>query len=338
MDDTQTRQTKPDRAAAPVRINSLSPSFGLYATEPVQRLRDKGWEVNTLPPDLSLDRASVMNFLQDCDAMVLGTVRVDREMMAALPRLKAIVMHGAGLDHIDLEGASQLGIAVCNSPGGNARAVAELTVGLMFSLARRIPWCDGLLKQGGWAMNMGMGLEGRTLGIVGLGRIGKELTRLAAGLGMRVAACGRTHDQEFTARHGVAWLSLPELLAAADFVSIHLPGSPQTAGLIGAAELALLRPGSCLLNLGRGGVVDEEALYQSLVQGHLAGAGLDVFAHEPVGESPLVQLPQVVATPHMGGFTLEAAARTGSLCAQNLEAVLEGRMPSHLVNRWSPSA
>ncbi len=323
-------------AARPMRICSLSPTFGIYTQEPARRLRDKGWEVITRPPEMSLDRESVLRFFADCDAAVPSMVKVDREMLAALPRLKVLSVHGAGVDHIDLEAASQRGVAVCNVPGGNARAVAELTLGLMLSLARRIPWCDRLVKDGGWTMNLGLELGGRTLGIVGLGRIGKELARLAGCLGMRVVAYGRTQDQEFTARHGVAWLPLPELLMTSDFVSVHLPRTAETKGLIGAAQLAMMRPGSYLLNLGRGGVVDEEALYQSLVQGHLAGAGLDVFTKEPLGESPLARLPQVVATPHMGGFTLEGAAEVSRVCALNLEAVLEGRMPPHLVNRWSP--
>lgn len=320
------------------RICSLSPSFGLYSAEPVQKLKDKGWEVVPRPPDMSLDRDSVLEFFRDCDGVVPGMVKMDRAMMEALPRLKVIAVHGAGVDHIDLEAASQLGKAVCNVPGGNARAVAELTLGLMLSLARRIPWADRLVKDGGWSTVMGCQLGGRTLGIVGLGQIGKELARLAGCMGMKLLAHGRTHDQEFTARHGIAWLPLDDLLAASDFVSLHLPGTPETMGLIRAPQLALMRPGSFLLNLGRGGVVDEEALLRSLELGHLAGAALDVFAREPLGESPLARLPQVISTPHMGGFTVESAAEVGRICAQNLAAVLEGQTPPHLVNRWSPPA
>jgi D-3-phosphoglycerate dehydrogenase len=242
------------------------------------------------------------------------------------------------VDHIDCKAAEELGIAVCNVPGGNARAVAELTLGLMLSLARRIPWADRLVKDGGWATVMGCQLGGRTMGIVGLGKIGKELARLAGCMGMKLMAHGRTQDREFTERHAVTWAPLNDLLAASDFVSLHLPGTPETMGLIRAPQLALMRPGSFLLNLGRGGVVDEDALLQSLEQGHLAGAALDVYAREPLGDSPLAKLPQVISTPHMGGFTVESAAEVGRICAQNLTAVLEGRMPPYLVNRWSPPA
>ncbi|MCB2191676.1 MAG: phosphoglycerate dehydrogenase [Deltaproteobacteria bacterium] len=320
----------------PLRICSLSPSFGLYSAEPVQWLKDKGWEVVPRPPDMSLERDSVMEFYQGCDGVVPGMVPLDREMMAALPNLKVVAVHGAGVDHIDLQGAEELGIAVCNVPGGNARAVAELALGLMLSLARRIPWADRLVKDGGWTTVMGCQLGGRTLGIVGLGKIGKELARLAGCLGMKLMAHGRTHEHEFTGRHNVAWVSLEELLAASDFVSLHLPGTPETMGMIRAPQLALMKPGAYLLNLGRGGVVDEEALYHGLEQGHLAGAALDVFSQEPLGESPLAKLPQVISTPHLGGFTVESAAEVGRICAQNLAAVLQGRMPPHLVNRWSP--
>jgi len=279
------------------RICSLSPSFGRYSAKPVQELKDKGWEVVPRPADMPLDRDSVMEFFRDCDGVVPGMVTVDREMLQALPRLKVIAVHGAGVDHIDYKAAEALGIAVCNVPGGNARAVAELTLGLMLALARRIPWADRLVKDGGWATVMGSQLGGRTLGIVGLGQIGKELARLAGCMGMKLMAHGRTHDHEFTARYAVAWAPLDDLLAASDFVSLHLPGTSETMGLIRAPQLALMRPGSFLLNLGRGGVVDEDALYRSLQEGHLAGAALDVYSHEPLGESPLAKLPQVISTP-----------------------------------------
>ncbi|MCF8042940.1 MAG: phosphoglycerate dehydrogenase [Desulfarculaceae bacterium] len=326
------------RPISPLRICSLSPSFGLYSAQPVQELKDKGWEVVPRPPEMSLERDSVLEFFRGCDGVVPGMVKMDQEMMAALPNLKVIAVHGAGVDHIDHKAAEDLGIAVCNVPGGNARAVAELALGLMLALARRIPWADRLVKDGGWATVMGCQLGGRTLGIVGLGKIGKELARLAGCMGMKLMAHGRTQDREFTERHGVTWAPLDDLLAGSDFVSLHLPGTSETMGLIRAPQLALMRPGSFLLNLGRGGVVDEDALYQSLQQGHLAGAALDVFSYEPLGESPLAKLPQVISTPHMGGFSVESAAEVGRVCAQNLAAVLEGRMPPHLVNRWSPPA
>ena len=171
------------RAKGVFRICSLGPSFGLHSTEPAQWLRDKGWEVVTRPPDFKMSREAALEFFKGCDGLIPGMIKMDREMMTALPRLKVIAMHGVGVDHIDLKAAEELGIAVCNAPGGNARAVAEFTIGLMFALARRIPYADRLVKDGGWAPVKGCQLGGRTLGIVGLGRIGKEVAALAGGYG-----------------------------------------------------------------------------------------------------------------------------------------------------------
>lgn len=321
--------------AKPFRICSLGPTFGLHAVEPALWLRDKGWEVITRPPNFRVSRETVLEFLGGCDGLIPGMVRFDRELMAALPDLKVIAVHGVGVDHIDLEAADDLGIAVCNAPGGNSRAVAEFTLGLMLALARRIPEADRLVKDGGWGPVTGCQLGGRTLGIVGLGKIGKEVASLAAGVGMKLMAYGRTQDREFTERLGIAWASLEELLAASDFVSLHLPGTPRTRGLIRAPQLAMMKPGSYLLNLGRGELLDEADLQKSLEDGHLAGAALDVFSREPLGESPLAKLPQVIATPHIGSFTKETALEVGFMCAHNLAAVLEGRTPPYLVNRWS---
>ena len=263
-------------------------------------------------------------------------VKIDEEILRALPRLKVIAVHGVGVNHIDLKTAEELGIAVCNAPGGNARSVAEFTMGLLFALARQIPQADRLVKQGGWGPVVGCRLGGRTLGIVGLGQIGKEVAVLAGCLGMKLLACGRTQDREFTTRHGIAWVSLEELLAASDFVSLHLPGTPETKGLIQAPQLAQMKRGAYLLNLGRGELINEDDLLASLESGHLAGAALDVFRQEPVGDSPLAKLPQVIATPHNASFTVETAYEVGFVCVRNLAAVLEGRMPPNLVNRWSP--
>ncbi|MFH2125335.1 MAG: phosphoglycerate dehydrogenase [Pseudomonadota bacterium] len=324
------------QAGGAFRICSLGPTFGIHALEPAQWLRDKGWEVITRPPDFKVSPETVREFFEGCDGLVPGMVKIDGALMEALPRLKVVAVHGVGVDHIDLKKADELGIAVCNAPGGNARAVAEFTIGLMFALARRIPYADRLVKGGGWGPVTGYQLGGRTLGIVGLGKIGKEVAAMAGCLGMKLMAYSRTQDREFTARHGIAWVSLEELLAASDFVSLHLPGTPKTNGLIQAPQLAMMRQGAYLLNLGRGELINEADLQKSLEDGHLGGAALDVFCTEPLGESPLAKLPQVISTPHMGSFTLETSMEVGFMCAKNLAAVLEGQMPPHLVNRWSP--
>ncbi|MCB2191130.1 MAG: phosphoglycerate dehydrogenase [Deltaproteobacteria bacterium] len=335
--------TKPELPSPPqshphktMRVCSLGPTFGSHAPQPAQWLRDKGWEVVIRPRGFKVTPETVKEFLKDCDGMIPGMTKIDGDIMRALPRLKVIAVHGVGVDHIDVQAAEELGIAVCNVPGGNALSVAEFTIGLLFALARQIPQADRLVKQGGWHPVVGCRLGGRTLGIVGLGQIGKEVAIMAKCLGMKLMACGRTHDREFTGRHGISWVSLEELLAESDFVSLHLPGTPETKGVIQAPQLAMMKPGAYLLNLGRGELINEADLLESLQSGHLAGAALDVFCEEPVGDNPLAKLPQVIATPHNASFTVEVAYEVGFLCVRNLAAVLEGRMPPNLVNRWKP--
>ncbi|MBU1274639.1 MAG: phosphoglycerate dehydrogenase [Proteobacteria bacterium] len=313
-------------------IRSFSPTFGLVATEPAQWLRDQGWQVELFPPGLRLDREKALELIADCDALVTGMTPLDRAMLLAAPRLKVITMHGTGVHHIDLAAAKERGVVICNVPGGNQRAVAELTLGLVFSLARSIPQARQQVLEGGWSPVIGCELGGKTLGIVGLGKIGQEVARLARALGMEVVVYNRTPRPTLAAELGLSCLPLEDLLARADFICLHLPLTPQTRGLIGARELALAKPGAFLLNLGRGGVVDEEALYQALVQNRLAGAALDVLAQEPPQGNPLLELPQVIVTPHIGGYTVESLSTVGWTCARNIAAVLSGGQPPHPVN------
>ncbi|BEQ15616.1 phosphoglycerate dehydrogenase [Desulfoferula mesophila] len=313
-------------------IRSFSPTFGKIATEPAQWLRDQGWQVELCPQDHPVDQATARDLVGDCDGLVCGMTPIDRQMLLAAPRLKVVSMHGTGTGHIDLEFARQRGVVVCNVPGGNQRAVAELALGLILCLARGIPQARQQVLEGGWSPVIGCEIKGKTLGILGLGKIGRELARMARALGMEVVAYNRTPLPEFAAQLGLALVPLDELLAKADFISLHLPGTPETMGLIGKRELALAKPGAYLLNLGRGGVVDEAALYQALTQGRLAGAALDVLAQEPPQDNPLLELPQVIVVPHIGGYTMESLNQVGWTCARNIAAVLKGEKPPYPVN------
>lgn len=279
-----------------------------------------------------MDRAKAKELIADCHGLVTGVAPIDREMLLAAPHLKVVTMHGTGTDHIDLAFAKERGVVVCNVPGGNQRAVAELALGLIFSLARGIPQARQQVLDGGWSPVIGCEVGGKTLGILGLGKIGQELARLGRALGMEVVAHTRTPRPALAAELGLTLLPLDELLARADFISLHLPLTPQTQGLIGARELALVKPGAFLLNLGRGGVVDEPALYQAMTQGLLAGAALDVLAQEPPQGNPLLELPQVIVVPHIGGYTVESLNQVGWTCARNIAAVLRGEQPPNPVN------
>lgn len=284
------------------------------------------------PQGQPLERAKTKELIADCDGLVTGVTPVDRDMLMAAAKLKVITMHGTGTDHIDLGFAKERGVVVCNVPGGNQRAVAELALGLIFSLARSIPQARQQVLDGGWSPVIGREVSGRTLGILGLGKIGQELARMARALGMEVVVHTRTPRPELATELGLTFLPLNELLSKADFISLHLPSTPQTQGLIGQQELALVKPGAFLLNLGRGGVVDEAALYLALTQGRLAGAALDVLEQEPPQDNPLLELPQVIVVPHIGGYTVESLSLVGWTCARNIAAVLKGEQPPHPVN------
>lgn len=224
-------------------------------------------------------------------------------------KLKLIIRGGVGVDSIDVAVAESKGIKVINTPAASSNAVAELALGMIFSLARSLAWADASMKAGKWEKKKLEGAEvaGKTLGIIGYGRIGRTLAEKARALGMTVVA----YDPYIVSPDLVA---LEELLPVADYVSLHIPHTAETHNLLGAVQFAMMKPGACVVNAARGGTVDEDALYAALVSGHLAGAALDVFTEEPPQSAALhklIALPQVIATPHIGAATVEAQERIG---------------------------
>ncbi len=245
--------------------------------------------------------------------IVRSATKVTRRLIDAAPGLRWVARAGAGLDNIDVDAARARGIVVLNVPGANAVAVAELTFGLLLALLRQIPAADASLRRGEWdrARWKGGELRGRTLGIVGLGRIGRALAARARAFEMPCVGHDPYVDDASVRALGVEPLPLQALLPRAQILTLHLPLTPETRGLIGAAELARLPKGALVVNAARGGLLDEEALHAALVSGALGGAALDVFAAEPPGASPLLSLPNVVATPHVGAATVEAQEAVG---------------------------
>ena len=240
--------------------------------------------------------------------IVRSSTKVTAEVIHKAERLRVIGRAGVGLDNVDLEAATKRGIIVMNVPGGNTISAAEHTMSLILAVARRIPQADRHVRTGKWERSEFVGVEvfGKTLGIVGLGKIGAEVARRAQAFGMRVIACDPYLSTEHAQSLEVQLVPFKQMLGEADFITLHIPLSAQTRHLIGAKELALMKPSAYLVNCARGGIVDEAALYKALVEGKLAGAALDVFESEPPGDSPLFKLPQVVATPHLGASTEEA--------------------------------
>jgi glyoxylate reductase len=249
---------------------------------------------------------------------------------AAGPGLRIVANFGVGYDSVDVEAATRRGIVVANTPDVLTEATAEMTVALMLALLRRVAEGDRLVRRGGeWALAptfmLGDGLAGKTLGVIGLGRIGQEVARLAQAFGMRIVYVRGSGPYEE--------LPLGELLAQADVVSIHAPLTPETRHLFGRRELQLMKPSAVLVNVARGPIVDEQALVDALRAGEIAGAALDVYEHEPQVHPGLLELENVVLTPHLGSATLTAREAMGMLCADALEAVLlDDRLPGNAVN------
>lgn len=306
-------------------------SFGGTSLEPWRVLDDGACEAVTADLTKGLTDDQFKALLQDADGLIIGGRAVTADIINSAPRLKVISMHGVGVDHIDLIAAKERGIAVANCPGTNEESVADLVFGVMLALARRIPAADRELRAHKWGRFTGVELWAKVLGIVGLGRIGRAVARRAGGFSMEVLAYDPYVTPEQAASVEVKLTTFEELLARSDSLTLHVPLTAETRGMIGWAELQRMKPTAYLINAARGGLVDEEALYEALVQGLIAGAALDSFSQEPPWESPLLELENVVVTPHIGGHTREAIERVGVMAARNVVEALQGRQPLHRV-------
>ena len=283
----------------------------------------------------ALDRAELLARVAEADALVVrSATQVDAEVLAAGRNLKVVGRAGIGLDNVDVNAATRLGVMVVNAPQSNVISAAEHTVALILAQARNIPQADAALREGRWERSRFQGAElyGKTLGIVGLGRVGALVAQRLNAFGMRVIAYDPYVSRDRAAQMGVELASLVEVLTRADVVTVHLPKTPETTGLIGERELAAMRPGARLVNTARGGLVDETALAKAVESGHLGGAALDVFSEEPTTQSPLFELERVVVTPHLGASTTEAQDKAGVAIAEQLILALTGQFVPNAVN------
>ncbi len=267
--------------------------------------------------------------LGNIDALIVrSATRVGRErLQAGTPRLKVIGRAGVGVDNIDIESARELGVRVVNAPHATSTAVAEHTFALMLSLCRHIPEATRRMRAGEWPKKelIGSELSGKTLGIIGLGRIGTEVAQRATAFGMRVLSYDPYLDQEQQARCGAQGCALDALLEQSDFITLHLPLTEETAGLLDRSAIKQLKPSARIISTARGGLIDEDALLDSLRSGQLAGAALDVFANEPPGDNGLIDHPAVITTPHIAGQTVEAQRRVAVDIAEEVLAALGGK-------------
>ncbi len=282
-----------------------------------------------------LSKAEYVAILPDYDALVVRSqVQVDAELIAAGGRLVVIGRAGVGVDNVDLAAATRAGITVVNAPTGNTIAAAEHTLALLYALARRVAAADASIRRGEWKRSQFQGVElrGKTLGIVGLGKIGQAIAKRARAMEMTVIGVDPYVTAEQAALHGVELVSFDDLLARADAITVHVPLTRQTRGLIGAAEIERMKPAVLLLNVARGGVLDEAAVAAALTAGRIGGAGIDVFEKEPPTDSPLLGAPNTVLTPHLGASTAEAQVLVAEEVAAQVLDVLDGRPARYAVN------
>ncbi len=305
----------------------LARTFGKYSKEPLELLQNNGFEIERRE---KVDADGLKGF----EAVIVGVQRITREMLQN-SSVKIIAKHGVGVDNIDLEAATELGIPVTVTPNANAVSVAELTIGFIFALSKKlIDLHNTLYQKRQFVSNVGLELHGKTLGIVGFGSIGKEVAKRALCLGMRVLVYDPYVEESMLRELKVERAELDELLRQSDFVSLHVPLNESTRHLIDREKLSLMKKTAYLINTARGGVVDEKALAEALKNGQIAGAALDVFDVEPLPpDSPFFDCPNVIMTPHVGAHTHEAILRMNMMAAESILDFFNGKIPKHVVNR-----
>jgi D-3-phosphoglycerate dehydrogenase len=281
------------------------------------------------------NRAELLPALPSANAvLVRSATKMDAEAIAAAPNLKIIARAGVGLDNVDVPAATDAGVLVVNAPTSNIVSAAELAVSLLLAVARNVVPANLALKTGQWKRSQfgGVELQGKTVGIIGMGKIGMLVAQRLAGFDMKFVAYDPYVTTAPSGGPEIKMVALDELLTQSDFVTIHIPKTPETSGLIDAAALAKMKPTAFVINAARGGVLDEDALFEALKSGTIAGAGLDVYASEPCTDSPLFGLDNVVATPHLGASTEEAQEKAGIAVAESVVAAFAGSVVPGAVN------
>ena len=309
-----------------------TPSFGQQSTKPWEALEALEYQVRRPSGQHPLSGTQLAQEIGNSEALIVGLDVVDAEVFSSATNLKVVAKHGVGVDNIDCAAAVAAGVTVVNAPGSNSGAVADLTLGLILALARQILPADASTRAGHWERFPGIELSGRTLGLIGLGRIGQAVVQRARAFGMEVIAYDPFLPTEIFHSLAVKQVSLEECIAGADVLSLHMPGNADEKPLLSKEALVTMKDGALLVNAARGGLVDEEALAEHLRSGRLAGAALDAFSSEPLSTtSALRDLPNVILTPHIGAFTDLANAAMGVTVVEDIARVLQGGQPVNKV-------
>lgn len=307
-------------------------SFASISDKAIKMLTARGYEIQRNNTDRPYQKEEMLNLIRDIDGIIIGIDELSTEIIERADKLKVISKYGTGLDNIDINIATKKKIIVTNTPQANVEAVADLVFGLILSLARRVPEADQKTKSGKWEKIIGKSVWEKTLGIIGLGKIGRQVVKRAQGFKMNILVYDLIKDEKFAQNYSIKYVNLEELLQKSDYITIHIPLNDTTRGMISYKELGKIKKEAFLINTSRGGIVDEQALYKALRNNQLKGAALDVYSNEPPVESPLKELDNVIMTPHIGAYTEEAIENMGIQAAQNLIDVLEGRESQNRVN------
>ncbi|MFW6138695.1 MAG: phosphoglycerate dehydrogenase [Spirochaetota bacterium] len=284
----------------------------------LERLKQEGFDIVFCTPGKQPSEEELLEILPGCVGYLAGVETISANVLEAAKELKVISRNGTGIDNIDVNAAEKLNIKVCRTEGANARGVAELTIGLIFSIARNIPKHDHDMKDQHWEREKGVELEGKTLGLVGCGKIGKQVAALGLGLGMEVLAYRRHPDRSFSPSDQFSYVSFEELVTRSDIISLHRPASPDRKPVIDSGVIGRMKQGVCLVNTARASLIDDAAALKGLEDGKIAGMGVDVYEQEPPRDCALVKHPRVVATPHTGGYTQESVFRATRDAVDNL--------------------
>jgi D-3-phosphoglycerate dehydrogenase len=320
-------------------VNGVA-KFTVIVTEPINEagirlLGERNVNIIQMPPGSK--EGDLLKIVSKADGLITrGSIMVTREMMAASPQLKAIGVHGMGYDHVDLVAAMELGKMVFNTPDALTVSVAEMTLAMMLALTRKVVAADKAVRAGDWNRKyndlIGADLAGRTVGLIGLGRIGAAVARRLKAFDVDLLYYSRTRRRELESYIGIEWAELDDLLSRSDVISLHVPGTSETYHMIGPREFDLMKQGVLIVNMARGRVIDQEALLDALMSDRVAGAALDVFEEEPLDPAhPLTAMDNVILTPHLGASSLEGMQRMATQVAQGVLDVLNGKEPQNRV-------
>lgn len=314
------------------KVLITSRSFGKNSNLAAKYLEDNDCELHYAPKG-QLKSQELASIVKGYDALIIGIDEVSREVIEASDNLKVICMHGTGIDHIDVQAASEYGIYVANAPGANRNAVAELTIGLMIAAARNLYLVDNSVRKQTWVREIGFELSGKTIGIVGLGHIGKRVIELLSGFNANILVFSKRIDEEYALKTGVKFVEFDELVKNSDVISLHVPLNKETVGMIQEEQLNMMKRNAILINTSRGGLIDEKALYKALKEKRIAAAALDVFVNEPLESTSLLrELDNIILTPHVGASTFDTADHVDLINAQSTVSVLKKQELYCIVN------